>query len=103
MSAIKSIKSIAPLFDRVLVQRVKAQAKTASGIFIPEANVEKLNEAKVIAVGPGMSTQDGVKVAVSVKEGDKVLIPSFGGSPLKVSGEDYLLFRDAEILAKIQE
>ncbi|ODQ67872.1 chaperonin Cpn10 [Nadsonia fulvescens var. elongata DSM 6958] len=101
MSSIKSIRSIVPLFDRVLVQRIKAQAQTSSGIYIPEANVEKLNEANVIAVGSGLTDKSGNKIPVSVKEGDKVLIPAFGGTRLDVKGEDYILFRDAEILAKI--
>lgn len=61
--------------DRVLVQRVKAEAKTASGIFLPESTVEKLSEAKVLAVGPGGVDRDGHKVKMSVDVGDRVLIP----------------------------
>jgi len=101
--AVKSIKSLAPLLDRVLVQRVKAEAKTAGGIFLPEASVKELNEAKVLAVGPGGLDKDGKRVQVSVKPGDKVLIPQYGGSPIKVGEEEYSLFRDYELLAKINE
>jgi chaperonin GroES len=72
---IKSIKSLVPLLDRILVQRAKAEAKTAGGIFLPEAAVKELNEAKVLAVGPGAFDKDGKRIAVSVKPGDKVLIP----------------------------
>lgn len=71
----KSIRSLAPLLDRVLVQRVKAETKTASGIFLPESAVKELNEAKVLAVGPGGLDKDGKRVACSVQAGDKVLIP----------------------------
>ena len=74
-STIRSIKSLAPLLDRVLVQRVKAEAKTASGIFLPESSVKDLNEAKVLAVGPGAMDRDGKRIACSVTPGDKVLIP----------------------------
>jgi chaperonin GroES len=60
----------------VLVQRVKAEAKTAGGIFLPESSVKELNEAKVLAVGPGGLDKDGKRLEMSVKPGDKVLIPT---------------------------
>jgi chaperonin GroES len=103
MSAIKSIRSIAPLLDRILVQRIKPEAKTATGIFLPETAVKELNEAKVLAVGPGMLDKDGKRVTPSVQPGDEVLIPQFGGSPIKVGEEELSLFRDHELLAKINE
>ncbi|KAF2032037.1 chaperonin Cpn10 [Setomelanomma holmii] len=102
-SAIKSIRSIAPLLDRILVQRVKAEAKTSTGIFLPETAVKELNEAKVLAVGPGALDKDGKRIAPSVQPGDKVLIPQYGGSPIKVGEDEYSLFRDHELLAKINE
>lgn len=74
-SAIKSIKSLAPLLDRVLVQRIKAEPKTAGGIFLPETAIKDLNEAKVLAVGPGMQDREGKRIAMNVAAGDKVLIP----------------------------
>lgn len=122
-TALKSIKSIAPLLDRILVQRIKAEAKTSGGIFLPESAVKELNEAKVLAVGPGALDKDGKRVQPSVAPGDKVLIPQvrlefnnakgrwqssrttcrdmltwvqYGGSPLKVGDEEYSLFRDHE-------
>ncbi|CCC70973.1 hypothetical protein NCAS_0G00860 [Naumovozyma castellii] len=101
---LKSARSIVPLMDRVLVQRVKAEAKTASGILLPEKNVEKLNQAKVLAVGPGFTDANGNKVVPQVKIGDQVLIPQYGGSAIKLSGDDeVVLFRDSEILAKIND
>lgn len=74
-TALKSIKSLAPLLDRILVQRIKAETKTAGGIFLPESSVKELNEAKVLAVGPGGLDKEGRRVAPSVAPGDKVLIP----------------------------
>ncbi|KAF2255570.1 chaperonin Cpn10 [Trematosphaeria pertusa] len=103
MSAIKSIRSIAPLLDRILVQRLKPEAKTATGIFLPDSAVKDLNEAKVLAVGPGALDKDGKRIQPSVAPGDKVLIPQYGGSPIKVGEEEYSLFRDHELLAKINE
>jgi len=102
-TALKSIKSLMPLLDRVLVQRVKADVKTAGGIFLPESSVKELNEAKVLAVGPGGLDRDGKRITMSVNPGDKVLIPQYGGSPVKVGDEEYSLFRDSELLAKISE
>lgn len=93
-----------PLFDRVLVQRLKPASKTASGIYIPEKNQEKLNQATVIAAGPGMTnTTTGEVIPTSVKAGDKVLLPSFGGNPLKIGDDEFLLYTDKEILAKIED
>ncbi|KAI0541228.1 GroES-like protein [Xylaria digitata] len=102
-TSIRSIKSLVPLLDRVLVQRIKAETKTAGGIFLPESSVKELNEAKVLAVGPGALSKDGTRVPMGVAQGDRVLIPQFGGSPLKVGDEEFHLFRDSEILAKINE
>ncbi|KAF1984679.1 10 kDa heat shock protein, mitochondrial [Aulographum hederae CBS 113979] len=102
-AALKSIRALAPLLDRVLVQRVKAETKTAGGIFLPESAVKELNEAKVLAVGPGGLDREGKRIPMSVGEGDRVLIPQYGGSPIKVGEEEYSLFRDHELLAKIKE
>ncbi|KAK1759261.1 chaperonin 10-like protein [Echria macrotheca] len=102
-TTLRSIKSLVPLLDRVLVQRVKAEAKTASGLFLPESSVKELNEAKVLAVGPGGLDKDGKRTPMGVSAGDRVLIPQYGGSPVKVGEEEFHLFRDSEILAKINE
>ncbi len=77
-TALKSIKSLAPLLDRILVQRIKAEAKTAGGIFLPESSVKELNEARVLAVGPDGLDRDGKRIQPSVAPGDKVLIPQVG-------------------------
>ncbi len=97
-----SARRIVPLFDRVLVQRVKAVERTASGIYIPEKAQETLNEGLVVEVGPGAPSKDGNIVACSVKKGDRILLPPFGGNTVKINSEEYLLYRDAEILAKLE-
>lgn len=74
-TALKSIKSVAPLLDRVLVQRIKAASKTSTGIFLTESSVKELNEAKVLAVGPGAFDKEGKRISMGVSIGDKVLIP----------------------------
>ncbi|EGS21286.1 putative mitochondrial 10 kDa heat shock protein [Thermochaetoides thermophila DSM 1495] len=102
-TAIRNIKSLVPLLDRVLVQRIKAEAKTASGIYLPESSVKELNEARVLAVGPGALDKDGKRVPMGVQAGDRVLIPQYGGTSIKVGEEEYHIFRDSEILAKINE
>jgi chaperonin GroES len=85
-TAFKNIKALAPLLDRVLVQRLKAEPKTAGGIFLPETAVKELNEAKVLAVGPGALDKDGKRLPMGVKQGDKVLIPQVRPS----SGRTYV-------------
>jgi len=100
----KSIRALRPLLDRVLVQRFKPETKTASGIFLPtSATSSPLPEATVIAVGPGAPNKQGTVVPTSVKAGDRVLLPGWGGNAIKVGEEEYYLFKDTEILAKIEE
>ncbi|KAI5116735.1 hypothetical protein M0805_001377 [Coniferiporia weirii] len=100
----KSIKALVPLFDRVLVQRFKPETKTATGIFLPSSSTTNpLPEATVISVGPGAPDKEGKIVPTAVKAGDRVLLPGWGGNAIKVGEEEYHLFRDSEILAKIQE
>ncbi|KAI0050489.1 hsp10-like protein [Auriscalpium vulgare] len=100
----KSIKAVIPLLDRVLVQRFKPETKTASGIFLPSSTTTSpLPEATVIAVGPGAPNKEGKVVPTTVKTGDRVLLPGWGGNSIKVGEDEYFLFKDSEILAKIQE
>ncbi|GJJ14811.1 hypothetical protein Clacol_009079 [Clathrus columnatus] len=100
----KSIKAVVPLLDRVLVHRVKAETKTATGIFLPtSATSSPLPEATVLAVGPGAPDKEGKVIPTNVKPGDRVLLPGWGGNSIKVGDEEYHLFKDSEILAKIQE
>ncbi|KAI9184026.1 mitochondrial heat shock protein Hsp10 [Blastocladiella emersonii ATCC 22665] len=94
-------KRIIPLFDRVLVQRIKPAERTASGLFIPEKAQQALNEGVVLAAGPGAITGEGKTLPMSVAAGDRVLLPEYGGNAVKIGDEEFTLFRDAEILAKL--
>ena len=95
-----ALKKLIPLADRVLIRRVMPAMKTAGGIIIPESSVSKNNEGEVLAVGPGATTSKGDVIPVTVSVGDKVLLPEYGGLPVKLDGEEIFLFRNEEILAK---
>ncbi|KAL1916595.1 uncharacterized protein VTP21DRAFT_5786 [Calcarisporiella thermophila] len=103
MSFATKAKNIVPLLDRVLIQRIKAQEKTAAGILIPEKAQETLNQGFVVAVGKGALNRDGQHIAPQVQVGDKVLLPAFGGSTVKIDNEELIIMRDSEILAKLNE
>lgn len=77
--------------------------QTASGIFLPSAADKTQSEATVIAVGPGAKDKDGKVIEMSLKAGDRVLLPGYGGQNIKVGEEEYTIFRDSEILAKLNE
>merc|ERR1711959_758167 len=94
------VGSFKPLLDRVLVQRTAAVEKTAGGILLPESVQSKVNEATVVAVGPGGRTRDGEAVPMSVAVGDSVLLPEYGGTSLKFGDDEYHIFRDEDILGK---
>jgi len=89
---------IRPLQDRVLVQRVEAEDKTASGIIIPDTAKEKPSEGKVVAVGPGKRLDNGSIQEMGVKKCDKILFSKNGGTEVKVDGEDYMIMREDDIL-----
>eukprot|EP00051_Salpingoeca_urceolata_P005690 m.75983 g.75983 ORF g.75983 m.75983 type:complete len:100 (+) comp14499_c0_seq1:201-500(+) len=96
-----AVRRLLPLYDRVLVRRVVAETTTKSGFLLPEAAAAPVNEGVVVAVGPGLRTQDGNLVACAVKEGDNVLLPDFGGTKITLNEEELLLFRDSEILGTL--
>jgi len=83
-----AVRRLIPLLDRVLVERIVAPTKTAGGLLLPESAVSKVNEGVVLAVGPGRRTKDGEVVPPSVKEGDKVLLPEYGGSLVKLNEKE---------------
>ncbi|WLV25173.1 co-chaperone GroES [Aciduricibacillus chroicocephali] len=91
---------IKPLGDRVVIELVEQEEKTASGIVLPDSAKEKPQEGKIIAVGSG-SIVDGKKVELEVKEGDRVVFSKFAGSELKYDGKEYLILRENDILAVI--
>lgn len=95
-------KSIRPLNDRVLLQRIEAQEKTSGGILIPDNAKEKPAEARVVAVGEGRIMEDGKRRPLEVKAGDRVLFGKWSGTEVKVDGNDYLLVKEEEILAVLE-
>ncbi|MGW9684073.1 co-chaperone GroES [Flagellimonas sp. 2504JD1-5] len=86
--------NIKPLADRVLIEPVEAETKTASGIIIPDTAKEKPQKGKVVAVGPGTKDE-----SITVKVGDTVLYGKYAGTELKLDGADYLIMRESDILA----
>ncbi|MCX5662991.1 MAG: co-chaperone GroES [Planctomycetota bacterium] len=89
---------IRPLGDKVLVKRVEALTKTKTGIFLPETAKEKPQEATVVAVGDGKLLENGTRASFQVKKGDKILIGKWGGTEIKVEGEEMLMLSEEEIL-----
>lgn len=89
---------IRPLGDKVLVKRVEAQTQTKSGIFLPETAKEKPQEATVVAIGDGKLLENGTRASFQVKKGDKILIGKWGGTELKIEGEEMLMLSEDEIL-----
>mmetsp|Transcript_115841 Transcript_115841/g.368307 ORF Transcript_115841/g.368307 Transcript_115841/m.368307 type:complete len:105 (-) Transcript_115841:428-742(-) len=98
-------KRFVPLLDRVLVQKLKPEAKTASGILLPDSAAKKAatNFAKVMAIGPGNRTKEGKVLPMGVKVGDKIVIPEYGGMTLKFDDEEYHVFRDEDIMGILNE
>lgn len=91
--------NIQPLADRVLVKRLdEAEEQKVGGIIIPDTAKEKPQEAEIVAVGPGR-IEDGKRIDLEVKEGDKVLIGKYSGTEVKIEGEEYLIMREDDILA----
>ena len=90
-----------PLHDRVLLEALDAEEKTAGGIIIPDTAKEKPIEGKVVAVGPGARGEDGKLVKPDVKVGDRVLYGKWSGTEVKVDGKDYLIMKESDIMGVI--
>jgi chaperonin GroES len=93
---------VRPLHDRLIVQRLEEEEKTKGGIIIPDTAKEKPIEGKVIAVGAGRIKKDGTKVSLEVKKGDRVLYAKYGGTEVKIDGEEYLMMKEDDVLAIIE-
>ena len=91
-----------PLHDRILVKRLDAGEEVKGGIIIPDSAKEKPQEAEVIAVGEGKKNEDGTRVPMDVKAGDRVLFGKYSGSEIKMDGEDYLILREDEVLGIVE-
>ena len=93
---------VRPLHDRVIVKRLEEDEKTKGGIIIPDTAKEKPIEGKVIAVGDGKIKEDGTKIPLEIKKGDRVLFAKYGGTEIKIDGEEHLMMREDDILAIIE-
>ncbi|MEW6088850.1 MAG: co-chaperone GroES [bacterium] len=93
---------ITPLGDRILVKRLEAEEKTKGGIILPETAKEKPQEGKVEAVGTGKINEDGKVIPLSLKKGDRIIFTSYAGTEVKSAGEEYLLMREDDVLAKVE-
>lgn len=92
--------NLRPLADRVVVKRVEEEERTEGGIILPDTAKEESQKGEVVAVGPG-KVENGNRIPVSVKEGDRVLFAKYGGTEIKVDGEEYLIMRESDIMAVI--
>ena len=90
-----------PLHDRVLVRRVEAEEKTAGGIIIPDTAKEKPQEGEVVAVGEGTRDEDGERIALDVKAGDRILFGKWSGTEVKLNGEDLIIMKESDIMGII--
>jgi len=90
-----------PLHDRVVVQRVAEETKSAGGIIIPGTAQEKPSEGKVVAVGPGARDESGKLAPLDVKKGDRVLFGKWGGTEVKIDGKDLLIMKESDIMGVI--
>ena len=90
---------IKPLNDRILVVRIKEEEKTSGGIIIPDTAKEKPQEGRIVAVGPGKLDENGKRIPLDVKKGDRVLFGKYAGTEIKIEGVEHLIMREDDVLA----
>jgi chaperonin GroES len=95
--------NIRPLADKVIVQRVEAESKTAGGIVLPDSAKEKPQRGKIIAVGEGKILENGKRGEMSVKKGQEVLFTSYAGTEVKMDGKEYLIMDQSDIMAIVED
>ena len=89
-----------PMGNRLVVKPMQTEEKTKSGIYLPDTAKEKPQEGKVVAVGPGKVTDEGKRIPMEVEVGDIIIYAKYGGSEIKIDGEEYIIMRESDILAK---
>ena len=94
---------IRPLHDRIIVERLEEETKTAGGIIIPDTAKEKPQQGKVIAVGKGKKTEDGKVLALDVKVGDRILFGKYAGTEIKIEGKEFLMMREDDVLGVVEK
>jgi chaperonin GroES len=93
--------NLQPLGDRLIVKVLEEEATTASGIVLPDTAQEKPQRGSVLAVGPGPRDDDGEHIAMDVAEGDEIIFSKYGGTEIKVGGDEVLILRESDVLAKV--
>jgi len=93
---------IKPLGDRIVIELVEKEEKTASGIVLPDSAKEKPQEGRVVAVGNGKVADNGERIALDVKEGDRVIFSKYAGTEVKYDGKEYLILRQDDVLAIVE-
>jgi len=94
---------IKPLGDRIVIELVESEEKTASGIVLPDSAKEKPQEGNIVAVGTGRVLESGERVALEVAVGDRIIFSKYGGTEVKYQGTEYLILRESDILAVVAE
>ena len=97
----KTATRLQPLDDRIVVKPIKREEVTKGGIILPDTAKEKPQEGEVIAVGPGKLTEDGNRIEMDLKKGDKVMYAKFSGTEIKLDDEELLIMRESDVLAKV--
>ncbi|MBI2303521.1 MAG: co-chaperone GroES [Chloroflexi bacterium] len=95
------VAELVPLGDRIVVRNIVQEEVTRAGIVIPDTAKEKPQEAEVIAVGPGRLTDDGKRIAMDIQKGDRIIYAKYSGTEVKLNGEELLILRENDVLAKI--
>ncbi|MCI0337457.1 MAG: co-chaperone GroES [Acidobacteria bacterium] len=95
--------TIRPLNDRIIVRRLEDQEPMRGGLYIPDTAKEKPQEGKVIAVGNGKLLENGTRISIDIKAGDRVLFGKYAGTEVKLDGEEYLILREDDVLGVIEE
>ena len=93
--------NLKPLGDRLIVQAIEEEQTTASGLVLPDTAKEKPQKGKIVAIGDGKLDENGKRIPLEVKEGDEVLYSKYGGTEIKIDGEDLLVLRESDVLAKV--
>jgi chaperonin GroES len=96
-------KKIRPLHDRVVIERIEAEAKTAGGIIIPDTAKEKPQQGRVVAVGPGGRDESGKLIPIDVKVGDRILFGKWSGTEVKIDGVEFLIMKESDIMGVVTE
>ena len=95
--------AVKPLDDRILVKQSEAEERTAGGIVLPDTAKEKPQRGKVVATGPGRLLDSGSRGAMSVKKGDEIFYGKYAGTEIKIDGEEYVILKEADVLAVIEK